>query len=179
MAVRIVVAQSQKENQILKMDANSRYIINEEEQWQFLFGPNSSLTNSSPIIKIAARFDDDTFTKIKLVSYLYDSRATSIVNAASCTFKIFKVNLPDWTETLVTTINGTQLTNNYFYINPDTSTLTPLDFFGGDTMMVESTIVRLGVTYRDRLYINHLGIYDNVDRLRKDVEFLDITKLDE
>lgn len=179
MAVRIVMAQSQEENQILKMDANSRYIVNEDSHWQFLFGPNSSLTNSTPIIKIAARFDDDTFTKLKLISYLYDSRDTAIVNAANCTFKIFKVNLPDWTETLITTISGFQLANNYFYTNPNTSTLTPLDFFGGDTMMVEATITRLGVTYRDRIYVNHLGIYDNVDRLRKEVEFLDITKLDE
>ena len=72
---------------------------------------------------------------------------------------------------------GSQLSNNYFYINPTVASLTPIDFFGGDTIMIEATAIRLGVTYRDRIYVNHLGIYDNVTRLRGDVEFLDLTKV--
>jgi hypothetical protein len=45
--------------------------------------------------------------------------------------------------------------------------------------MIQATIVRLGITYRDRIYVNHLGIFDNVTRLRGDVEFLEVTKKDE
>lgn len=166
-------------NQWLKVDHSSRYISNEEEEWQFLFGPNSSLNNGTFDIKISVRFDDNTFNNIKVIAYLYDKQNSSIGNAATCEFKIYKINLPDWTETLETTLNGTQLSNNYFYINPTTVSMSNINFDGGDTIMVEATILRLGVVYRDRLYANHLGIYDNVFRLRQDVEFLDVTKLDE
>lgn len=178
--IRKLIAHDENEmNQWLKVDHSSRYISNEDEEWQFLFGPNSSLDNAILDIKISARFDDNTFNNIKLIAYLYDKQNASVSNGASCEFKIFKINLPDWTETLETTISGVQLANNYFYINPSLSSLSNINFDGGDSIMIEATILRLGVVYRDRLYVNHLGIYDNVFRLRQDVEFLDATKLDE
>jgi hypothetical protein len=179
MAVRILVAQDQEENQILKMDSSSRYITNDEETWQFLFGPNSALSNTSLSVKIAARFDDDTFSNIKVVGYLYDSVTASVMNAATCSFTISKVNLPSWSESVVTTLSGSQLPNSYYYINPTTASLTGVNLSGGDTLMIEATIVRLGNTYRDRIYVNHLGIYDSFIRLKHQVEFLDLTKLDE
>jgi hypothetical protein len=178
--VRKLIAQDENDvNQWLKVDHSTRYIVNDSPEWQFLFGPNSSLSNSALEIKIAARYDDNTFNNIKVVAYLYETQNAAVGNAASCQFKIFKVNLPDWTETLEDTLTGTQLSNNYFYINPTLSSLSNVNFDGGDTIMIEATITRLGITYRDRLYVNHLGIYDNVTRLRQDVEFLDATKLDE
>lgn len=177
MAVRKLVAHhDDDENQWLKVDHPSRYIENDMSDWQYLFGPNSSMGNSEQVIKIAARFDDDTFSNIKVISYLYDQQNGTIANAASCSFKIYKIDLPDWSETLITTLSGSQLPNTYYYINPTTASLTGVDFFGGDTIMVEATIIRSGIVYRDRIYVNHLGIYDNVTRLRSDVQWLDISK---
>lgn len=176
---KLVAQDDNDDNQWLKVDHDTRYIQNDMDDWQFLFGPFSELSNSAFTLKIAARFDDDTFNNIKVTGYLYDNANASIGNIASCEFKIYRVVLPDWSETLITTINGAQLPNNYFYINPTVASLTPIDFFGGDTIMIEATAIRLGVTYRDRIYVNHLGIYDNVTRLRGDVEFLDLTKVDE
>jgi hypothetical protein len=175
---RLVAQDDNDDNQWLKIDHDSRYIVNDADDWQFIFGPASELSNSTQIIKITARFDDATFNNLKVIAYLYDTQNNSIGNAASCTFKFYSVNTPDWTESLINTSSGTQLANNYFYLNPLLSTFSPLNFQGGDTLMIEATIVRLGVTYRDRVYINHLGIYDNVTRLRQDVDFLSITKRD-
>jgi hypothetical protein len=45
--------------------------------------------------------------------------------------------------------------------------------------MIEATIIRLGLTYRERVYLNHLGIFDSVTRLKRDVDFLSISKKDE
>lgn len=174
---RLVAQDDNSDNQWLKVDHDSRYIVNSSSDWQFLFGPNSELTNSSQIIKIWSKFNEETFLDIKITAYLYEQFNGTIANAASCQFKIYKIITPDWTESLITTLTGTQLTNNYYYINPTTASL-GLDFQGGDTIMVEATIVRAGVTYRDRVYVNHLGIYDNVFRLRQDVQFLDISKQD-
>lgn len=180
MAVRRLVAQDDNDdNQWLKVDHPSRYIVNDMDDWQFLFGPNSELTNSAQIIKIAARFDDTTFDKIKVTAYLYDTQNASIANAANCSFKIYKVNTPDWTETLITTLSGSQLPNSYYYINPTISSLTGVNLDGGDTLMFEATIVRSGTTYRDRVYVNHMGIYDSFIRLKHQVQFLDLTKQDE
>jgi len=178
---RKLVAQDDSEvNQWLKVDHSSRFIVNDSPEWQFLFGINSTLSASNQIIKISARFDDSTFNNIKIIAYLYDQQNASIGNANSCVLNIYKSTIPNWTETLITTLTTTQLSNSYFYANPTLSSLLPdLSFEGGDSIMIEATITRLGVTYRDRVYINHLGIYDNVTRLRQDVEFLDIIKADE
>lgn len=175
---RLVAQDDNDDNQWLKVDHDTRYIVNDADDWQFLFGPASELSNSTQIIKITARFDDSTFNNLKVIAYLYDAQNASVGNAGSCSFKFYKVNTPDWTETLINTSSGTQLANNYFYLNPTLSTFPSMNFQGGDTLMIEATIVRLGVTYRDRVYINHLGIYDNVTRLRQDVDFLSITKKD-
>jgi len=120
-----------------------------------------------------------TFNNIELVAYLYEPLNAAIASGATCTFKIFRVQPPNWSEVLIATVNGSVLLNGYFYANPTLASLAPINFFGGDSIMIEATIIRLGVTYRDRVYINHLGIYDNVTRLRQDVEWLDISKLDE
>lgn len=174
---RLVAQDSTQEAQWLKVDHSTRYIENHIDEWQFLFGPNSVLSNSSQIVKLAARFNDNTFANIQIIGYLYDTVSASISNSSSCVFRIYKVNPPDWSETLITTLNGSQLSNSYYYINPTTSSLT-LDFQGGDTIMVDAAITRLGITYRDRIYVNHLGIFDNVTRLKNEVDFLFITKKD-
>lgn len=175
---RLLAHDENEDNQWLKVDHSTRYIQNHGNEWQFLFGINSELNNSAQIIKIAAKFNEDTFNNIQLVGYLYEPLNATVANASSCQFKIYKIAAPNWTETLILTVSGTQLANSYFYSNPSISAF-GLDFQGGDSIMIEATILRLGVTYRDRIYVNHLGIYDNVTRLRNDVDWLDISKLDE
>jgi len=176
--IRTLVAQDENDdNQWLRVDHRTRFIQNSSTEWQFLFGPDSVLNNSSQITKIAARFDDNTFNNIQITAYLYDKETASIASGANCTFSVYKVVTPDWTEQFIGSYVGTVLPSTYFYTTQTLSTL-GLDFLGGDTLMIEATIMRLGLPYRDRIYVNHLGIYDNVTRLRQDVEFLDITKKD-
>jgi len=177
---KIIVAQDDNEtNQWLKVDSNTRYIVNDTQDWQFLFGPSSSLTTSTLFLKIAGEFNKQTFDTIRLAAYLYNPATGTVSNVSSVMFKIHLVTTPNWTEQLVSTVSGTQIYNNYFFADVNTSTLSPIDFFGGDTIMVEVVANRLTDVYRERIYINHLGIYDNVTRLRQDVEFLDISKVDE
>lgn len=174
---RLVAQDQQYENQWLKVDHNSKYIVNESPEWQFLFGPNSELNNAQFIVKIAAKFDSNTFNNINMTAYLYDANKASPASAASCVFKISKVTAPQWTEIELFDTPGTILTNSYYYANP-TLNLFSLDFQGGDTLMIEATLTRLGIVYRDRIYVNHLGIYDSVIRLKQDVDFLQVTKKD-
>ena len=50
---------------------------------------------------------------------------------------------------------------------------------GEVTLRIEVDVVRLNKTFKEMFYLNHVGIYGNVFLLRKDVKFLELTKLDE
>lgn len=177
--VRKLVAQDNEDCQQLKIDTLDRYLVNDSEDWLFLFGPNSSLINSNQVIKIAAEFDTTDLNSIRFIAYLYNPTDGSVDNAATCTFNIYMVTQPSWTENLLLTQSGTIQFNSYFLSDVSVSSLTPANLDGDTTLMVEAVITRLGDVYRDRVYLNSLGVYDSIIRLRNAVDFLDITKLDE
>lgn len=176
---RRLVAQDGAETQILGVDNFKRYIVNHSNDWQMIFGPSSSLTNSVQVLKLAAEFDTADFNSVRFVSYLYNPVGGTIDNSASCTFNVYRVAAPGWTDTLITSFSGAILSNHYWFADVNLSALLPANLDGDTTLMVESVIVRSGETFRDRQYFNHIGVYDSIDRLRKDVDFLDITKVDE
>lgn len=176
---KLVAPTDNQENQWLKVDSSKRFIVNNHNDWQFLFGPDSAPSTSTLVLKIAAEFDKVDFNSIRFTAYLYNPVTGSISSAASVTFNVYLVTTPDWTDQLVTSFSGDASYTNYYFKDVVATSLTPIDFFGGDTIMIEAVATRLSETYRDRIYINHLGIYDNVTRLRQDVDFIDITKQDE
>jgi hypothetical protein len=183
MATRKLVAHhNTKHNQILKMDSISRFIVNDSPKWQFIFNANSEFTNSTQVAKVTAEFDTSNLSKIRVTGYLYNPANGTVDNADSCSVKLFRVEKqvnPRWNEVLVTTLSTTQDANSYYFVDIDTSSITGANLDGDTTLMLEATITRLGRTYRERVYVNHLGVYDSIIRLRQDVEWLDISKLDE
>lgn len=177
-----VAQDDSEENQWLKIDHDSRYIINHSPEWQPIFNVASTLSNSSQVIKLAAQLDTNTLDKIRIIGYLYNPGQGSIDSAASVTFRVFRVTditTPKWNDELITTLTADLQTNSYYFKDISISSLTGTSLDGDTTLMIEGIAVRLGVTYRDRIYVNHLGVYDSIIRLKKDVEFLDITKQDE
>lgn len=183
MATRKLIAQhNTKHNQILKMDSISRFIVNDCHKWQFLFNANSDFTNSTQVAKVAAEFDTSNFNKIRVTGYLYNPYNGTIDNANTCSFKIFRVRKlvnPRWDDLLVYTTSGVQDSNSYYYSEIDLSSITGAELDGDTTLMIEVTIDRLGRLYRERVYVNHLGVYDSIVRLRQAVQWLEISKLDE
>lgn len=175
---KLVAQDTNEDNQWLKVDNAQRYIVNDSNDWQFLFGPNSEPTNSTQVLKLSAEFNKDSFDTIRFAGYLYNPVTGAVDSSASVTFSVYLVTTPQWTETLVSTFAGANTFNNYYFADINTSTLTPIDFYGGDTIMVEAVAIRLGRTYRDRIYVNHLGIFDNAFRLKQSIDFLDISKQD-
>lgn len=174
-----LISQDGDDSQVLRTDNRKKFIVNHTHEWQFLFGPNSALSNSQHVVKLAAEFDVSDFNSIRMIGYLYNPITGSTDNASSCEFKVYKVTQPQWYDTFVATFSGTQIPNSYFFVDVPLASLPSIDFDGGDTIMIDAIVTRLGETYRDRIYVNHLGIYDNVFRLRQDVEYLDLTKMDE
>ena len=174
-----LISQDGDDSQVLRTDNRKKFIVNHADEWQFLFGPNSALSNSQHVVKISAEFDTSDFDSIRFVAYLYNPVTGGVDNAATCQFAIYKATQPQWFDVPVVSFAGTQIANSYFFADTPLSSMSSVDFDGGDTIMVDVAITRLSETYRDRIYINHLGIYDNVFRLRQDVEYIDLTKVDE
>lgn len=181
--IRKWVAQDDsEENQWLKIDHSSRYIINHSPEWQPIFNVASVLDNSTQILKLAAQLDTNTLDKIRIIGYLFNPIHGSVDNAASVVFKVYKVTditTPKWDDQLVTTLNADLQSNSYYFKDIAISSITGASLDGDTTLMIEGIATRLGITYRDRIYVNHLGVYDSIVRLRGDVEFLDVTKQDE
>ena len=177
---KLVAQDDNDDNQWLKVDHSSRCIINDMDDWQLVFGPNSLLSPSTQLLKIAVELDTEDFNSLRFTAYLYNPKTGGIDNAATCIFNIYRIHGSGWQETLVSTFSGAfQNTNHYFFADQLITGFSPMDFDGGDTLMVEAIVTRLGVLYKDRVYVNHLGIYDSFLRLKQEVQFLDLTKQDE
>jgi len=181
--IRKWVAQNDSgENQWLKVDHPSRFIVNHTSEWQPIFGVDSALVPGAQVLKLAAQLDTSTLDEIRLVGYLYNPASGAVDSAATVVFYIYKVTditTPRWDDQLISTQTGDVQSNNYYFKSINISSLSGVNLDGDTTLMVEGVATRLGITYRDRIYVNHLGVYDSIVRLRNDVEFLDITKLDE
>jgi hypothetical protein len=178
---RLVAQDSNYENQWLKVDHGSRYIVNDVNECQFLFGPNSELNNSAQVLKIAAQLNTNTLDKIRFTGYLYNPKTGAIDSSSSVIFNIYSVTdiaSPRWDDVFVTSVTGVQQSNSYYFAEVSISSFVGLSLDGDTTLMIEAVATRLGITYRDRIYVNHLGVYESVVRLRQDVDFLNITKKD-
>ena len=179
--VRRLLNQTDEKVQYLRVDHPNRFIVNEKTDWQFLFGPNSVFGSSNQILKIAAQLDGDSLNSVRFIAYLYNAVNGNVDRGATCTFNVYRVTNPssDWVDTLITSFSGVLKPNSYFFADKTLSDLSPAELDGSTSLMVEVVVTRLSKVFRDRIYLNHLGIYDSVIRLRQDVEFLDVTKLDE
>lgn len=128
-------------------------------------------------VKAWLRFNSSTCDGIQLVGSLVRGKDTKTI--AGCTFKVYSIDLTDsWVETLRTTVAGTSISGNRFSASVLEAALAPADLTGEITYKIEVEVTRLGKTYSDVFYFNHLGIYDSFIRLKNDLEFLDITKKD-
>ena len=129
-------------------------------------------------VKAWLRFNSNTFDGVQLVGSLVRGKDTKTI--AGCTFKVYSIDLTNsWVETLRTTVSGTSIPGNRFSASVLEAAIAPASLTGEMTYKIEVDVTRLGKLYSDVFYFNHLGIYDSFIRLKNDVEFLDITKLDE
>lgn len=129
-------------------------------------------------VKAWLRFNSDTFDGVQMVGSLVRGKDAKTI--AGCTFKIYSVDVTNtWAETLLVTASGTAINQTKFSASAPESALAPTTLTGELTYKMEVEVTRLGKTYSDVFYFNHIGIYDTTVRLRKRIDFLAITKLDE
>lgn len=97
----------------------------------------------------------------------------------SCSIRIYKVSndIAPWGDTLLKTATPSVDTDKLFKTTID-STEAGEDILGDVTLKVVARVQRGNNVYYAYEYFNHLGITDKVERLRKKVQFLQITKKD-
>ena len=177
--VRKFLAQTSSDDcQVIKMTSSTRFLVNREDAWQFLFANSATWTKGQIEIKIACEYDANTMSDLRLCTYLYDSSKGSISSGAVAVFKLYRVTGPQWKDEFVKQYEGVIMTSGYFYIEIPSSDLSGLELDGSVTFMIEASILRKADIYRDRIYINHLGIWGKTVQLMQEVEFLDLTKQD-
>lgn len=176
--VRRYVEQDNEDCQPLRIYGTPRVIINNSKDWQLLFNADSQLIRAVRVLKIAGEYDKATLDHIRLAAYLYIANTGNTSRAESCIFNFYKIT-GQWTETKILSLSATELPNGYWYADIPSSSISDIDLDGSSSVMVEVFLKRLKDTYRDRVYLNAIGIFGNAVMLRNDVDFLDISKVDE
>lgn len=103
----------------------------------------------------------------------------SLDTATTCTVKVYTVSndATPWIDTLVKTVTLSIGADKLFKTTIDSAEALQ-DIFGDVTFKVVARVQRGNDVYYAYDYFNHLGLTDKVERLRKKVTFLEITKRD-
>jgi hypothetical protein len=137
-----------------------------------------AVQDSDYSIKSWLRFNSNTFDGIQVMAGLL--KGNRFKSIGTCTFKIYAVGIDNtWTEVLLAAASGTSLPDGRFSAIINQATLDPTTLDGEITLKMEVEVTRQDKTYSDAYFFNHVGIYDSFIRLKQDVEFLEVTKLDE
>ena len=128
-------------------------------------------------IVVWAKFKTQNFDGINLIAFISLNGGNKTIG--SCRFKIYSISVDDnWNQTLVLD-SLLPSPGNLAKLHIPQSSLGSICLDGELTFSVEVEIKIRNKTYTKKIYVNHLGIYDSFVRLKNDVEFLDLTKLDE
>lgn len=134
--------------------------------------------NEEKVGRLFAKFDGTNFDGVQMVFGLY--KDFSALKCGSVSFNVYAVSLDGlFTETFIMTKSGTEQSSGLFTAQITSAELGAIELDGERTLLIKATATRARETIKEFKYFNHIGIYDNVFRLRQDVDFLDITKVDE
>jgi hypothetical protein len=94
-------------------------------------------------------------------------------------FDIYSVNTTTWAETFVVSKTATLSSDNSFVAHVTQADLGASEMTGNEVYLIRVNGTRVREKVGAKAYFNHLGIYDSLYRLKQDIDFLNITKLDE
>lgn len=177
---RIKLTTNNKYTQPIKLGFKNKMVVTPSTSYNSILTKvsHTSIKPSDFKVKAWLRFNTDTFDGVQMVASL--SKGKRNLSIGSCTFKIYSISTDNnWTETLLVTLAGTSLPDGRFTANTPESSLSPADLTGEITYKLEVDIIRGTKTYNEIYYFSHIGIYGSFISLKQDIEFLDLTKLDE
>lgn len=98
--------------------------------------------------------------------------------SGSCVVRLYQINPTTFQETLIYTSPATLPSAGSFIGLIPEAAVAPVEYIGEVDFAFDVTISRGSIAINDRFYLNSLGIYDFADRLKKRIEFLEISKRD-
>jgi len=163
--------------QPLKLRISDRMIVAMSNMYNSILLRNTHRAPDSSAYDLSlwAKFDSDDFDGIQIHTAL--SSNGSVKSIASAVFDIYSVAANGWTETFLHQATGSLGPSKSFVASVSQSSLAPI-LDGEITLAIYATVTRSGKVYKNKIYVNHLGSYDSIVRLRNKVKFLDIIKKD-
>lgn len=158
----------------------NKQILNQSTEYTcFLVKPSfRPQTENAYFVKAWAKFETVNFDGINLIAGLY--KQAKLRTIGSCVFRVFAESADSlWNEVLITTVSGSALPDGRFKADVPESVFGSIYLDGEITLRVEVDVIRQDSVFKDVFYVNHVGIYGSFFILKKEVEFLDLTKLDE
>jgi hypothetical protein len=132
----------------------------------------------NPNIVLTAKFNSTAFEGVNILAFMENADGY-IYSIGSCVFKIYSVNpQTNWVPILLYTATATQ--NQKRWLTTLTqANIGSTELNGDNSFLIEATLAKWGRTFKKRVYLNHLGIFDNLTRLKQQSDLLLISKLDD
>jgi len=136
----------------------------------------SQHSSSEVEVELHAFFDGDSLNGVKAFSFLkLDGKKLS---SSSGQFTLYIVDQTDFSETEIVSVAATETLGIHSVAIPAVDFL-PNELSGSEVYAIEFTCVRVRRRFKKKIYLNHLGVFENVIMLRRAVEQLFILKADD
>lgn len=162
-----VIPIGQRLGQVLTLSNQSNVML--ERTWH----QNSYLPNE---VMLHAKFNASVMNGIQFIAEL--KKGSKTIQSVLPHFVLNVVNPANWTETFISNVVATD-SNGTHTAAINQATLGSNELSGKQVYSVSVEITRKRFKYRKKIYVNHLGCFDSLIRLRQNVELLEIEKLDE
>lgn len=127
-------------------------------------------------LNLHAKFNASAMDGLVIEARLMSTYRQAAVAVTS--FVLYRVSNLNYSKTLINTFTPTLSGQSWVYTVTQ-SQLGLNELSGAETYYIEAFGQRRLRKFRASIYVNHLGCFDSLNRLRQRVEYLQITKLDE
>jgi hypothetical protein len=163
-----IVKIGQKIRQVLTLCGQGNVVL--ERTWH---------KQSRPQFEINAhvKFNTDLMKGIQVVAQLEDRG--DVRASANPLFKLYRVAENSWAETFIDDFVPVEFSHGVWSRGIDQSDIDPNELSGREVYVVEVYLSRKRRTYKKKFWVNHLGAFDSIWRLKRAAEQHEILKLDE
>lgn len=128
-------------------------------------------------LSLSAKFNSNSMNGMQIYASLVQNGLTMSSNVES--FVVSRVSESSWTETQVYTATATEYSPGKFSASVTQANLGSNELSGMETYSISCVANRKRKSFKKKVFVNHLGCFDSINRLRKSVELLIATKVDE
>lgn len=152
--------------QALALSGNSNVILQRtwDQDHEYEFG-----------LELHAKFNSGTMNGLQIVATLKQGPFDAMSSISE--FLVYRVADGSFTETLVATVSAT-MSGYRATANVTQSALGLNELSGAETYSITAVAQRHRRFYRAKVWVNHLGCFDSINRLRQKAEWLEIGKVD-